>query len=114
MTGGLQEQVTNGEAWFGIGIEPSCKSVIGSQDIPWIYEDRVCKDNFLEALWEIYDMSKEEREMKGAAGRRHVTTNYSMKRFAERWEEIFAEVHEKCGSWSSRKNYKSWKLMEIK
>ena len=36
MTGGLQEQVTDGENWFGVGIEPSSKSVIGSQEIPYI------------------------------------------------------------------------------
>ena len=30
MTGGLQEQVTDGKNWFGFGIEPSSKTVIGS------------------------------------------------------------------------------------
>ncbi len=33
MTGGLQEQVTNGEEWFGVGIEPASKAVIGSQEV---------------------------------------------------------------------------------
>ena len=40
MTGGLQEQVTDGQDWFGIGIQPASKAVIGSQDVPYIYEDR--------------------------------------------------------------------------
>ena len=114
MTGGLQEQVTNGEQWFGVGIEPNCKSVIGSQEIPWIYEDRICKDAFLEALHEIYNMAKEEREMMGSAGRRHVMMNYGMKHFAKRWNEIITETLQKHGSWSKRKNYKSWELMEMK
>ena len=30
MTGGLQEQVTNGKEWFGWGIQPCSKTVIGS------------------------------------------------------------------------------------
>ena len=30
MTGGLQEQVTDGEEWFGIGLKPSSKAIIGS------------------------------------------------------------------------------------
>ena len=114
MTGGLQEQVTNGETWFGIGIEPSCKSVIGSQEIPYIYEDRVCKDSFLQALHEMYDMSKEERDMMGAAGRRHVLNNYNMEKTLKRWDELFTEIHEKHGSWSERKNYNSWQLTELK
>ncbi len=42
MTGGLQEQVTDGEGnWFGMGIQPSSKAIIGSQQVPWIYEDRI-------------------------------------------------------------------------
>ena len=41
MTGGLQEQVTDGEKWFGVGIEPASKAIIGSQQVPYIYEDRV-------------------------------------------------------------------------
>ena len=49
MTGGLQEQVTDGEEWFGIGIEPTSKSVIGSQDVPFIYEDRISKEDVIAA-----------------------------------------------------------------
>ena len=47
MTGGLQEQVTDGENWFGIGIEPTSKAVIGSQEVPYICEDRVSKEDFI-------------------------------------------------------------------
>lgn len=65
MTGGLQEQVTDGEEWFGIGIEPASKAIIGSQDVPYIYEDRVCKDDFVNALMEFYNLSKEQREELG-------------------------------------------------
>ena len=50
MTGGLQEQVTDGKDWFGIGIEPASKAVIGSQQVPFIYEDRICKEDFIAAL----------------------------------------------------------------
>ena len=61
MTGGLQEQVTNGEEWFGVGIEPSSKAVIGSQDIPYIYEDRINKQDFIDALEKLYNMTEDER-----------------------------------------------------
>ena len=39
MTGGLQEQVTDGKNWFGFGIEPSSKCIIGfsSFSFPGIY-----------------------------------------------------------------------------
>ena len=71
-TGGLQEQVTDGENWFGIGIEPSSKAIIGSQDVPYIYEDRLNKEDFIDALTKMLEMSPEERDALGQAGRQHV------------------------------------------
>ena len=47
MTGGLQDQITDGETWFGVGLEPCSKTVIGSQQVPYIYEDRISKRIFL-------------------------------------------------------------------
>jgi glycosyltransferase involved in cell wall biosynthesis len=68
MTGGLQEQVTDGEEWFGIGIEPASKAIIGSQEVPYIYEDRIKKEDFIAALHKMYSMSKEERAELGRKG----------------------------------------------
>jgi glycosyltransferase involved in cell wall biosynthesis len=113
MTGGLQEQVTDGEEWFGIGIEPSSKAVIGSQEVPWIYEDRINKEDFLAALRKMYNMSKEEREEMGKKARNHVMTNYSMESFRNQWSEIFEKVTTEMGSWETRKNYKPWELISL-
>jgi glycosyltransferase involved in cell wall biosynthesis len=113
MTGGLQEQVTDGENWFGIGIEPNSKSVIGSQDVPYIYEDRISKEDFIAALHKIHNMSKEERKKLGQAGREHVLKNYNYDNYCNKWVEIIDNTCEKYGSWETRKNYKSWSLNKI-
>jgi len=113
MTGGLKEQVTDGENWFGIGLEPTSKSIIGSQDVPYIYEDRLSKDDFVNALLEIYNMSPEDRAQLGKLGRQHVVTNYNFDDYRRRWVEIMDETIEKHGSWQTRKNYKPWNFMEI-
>jgi len=113
MTGGLQEQITDGENWFGIGIEPSSKAIIGSQQVPYIYEDRINKDDFINALTKIYEMSQEERDALGRAGLEHVSKNYHFKDFEERWVKTMDEFHEKHGSWEDRKNYKPWTLKEV-
>jgi glycosyltransferase involved in cell wall biosynthesis len=114
MTGGLQEQVTDGEEWFGIGIEPSSKAVIGSQEVPYIYEDRISKQDFIAALHKIYSMSEEEREEMGRKGMAHVEKNYNFANFEKEWVELMESVHEKYGSWENRKNFKNWHLVEIK
>ena len=113
MTGGLQEQVTDGEEWFGIGIEPASKSIIGSQDIPWIYEDRLSKEDFVSSMEKMYKMSKEERAELGQKGRQHVLNNYNFENYGQRWVEIVDEACEKYGSWGDRKNYNSWRIEKL-
>ena len=114
MTGGLQEQVTNGTEWFGIGIKPSSKAVIGSQDVPYIYEDRISKESFMSALTKMYFMSEEGRTEMGLKGRKHVQDNYNFEDFNERWINLVDGVVEKYGSWEDRKNYSGIRLTEIK
>ena len=113
MTGGLQEQVTDGENWFGVGLEPTSKAVIGSQDIPFIYEDRLSQEKVVNGLVEILNMTPEERDALGAAGREHVLKNYNFEKYGEKWIELLSDVAENSGSWETRKGYKSWHLEEV-
>jgi glycosyltransferase involved in cell wall biosynthesis len=114
MTGGLQEQVTDGENWFGIGLEPASRAIIGSQEVPYIYEDRLNKDDFINALTEFYNLSPANRAEMGRKGAHHVKTHYNFDKFITQWENVFTEVHNSCGSWDTRKNYQSYELREIK
>lgn len=113
MTGGLQEQVTDGENWFGFGIEPCSKAIIGSQEIPYIYEDRISGKIFVDTLEKFYNLSKEEREKMGSQGRSHVLKNYNFEDYQNGWDNILSNVYEKYGSWENRKNYKPWRLEEL-
>jgi glycosyltransferase involved in cell wall biosynthesis len=113
MTGGLQEQVTNGNDWFGIGIKPASQSVIGSLEVPWIYEDRISKEDFINALLKIFNMTKDQRRKMGQAGRDHVIKNYNYETYCNKWVEIMFHVYEKYGSWDSRREYKSWEIKKI-
>jgi len=113
MTGGLQEQVTDGEEWFGVGIEPCSKAVIGSQEIPYIYEDRISKEDFISALENLYNMTQEERDDLGLKGCKHVENNFNFNRHTAKWRELLKSVHDRHGSWETRKNYNSWELLEV-
>ena len=113
MTGGLQEQVTNGKEWFGIGLEPTSKTIVGSQDVPFIYEDRLAKEQVVEALLEMFNKTPEERKQLGLKGRQHVETNYNFENFIKTWDEIFTKVHEEHGSWETRNRKQNWTLKEV-
>jgi glycosyltransferase involved in cell wall biosynthesis len=114
MTGGLQEQVTDGKKWFGIGIKPASKAVIGSQQVPYIYEDRVSEEDFIKALETMMKMDAEKRKEMGLKGREYVSKKYGFEQFNKRWVEIMDEVVENNGSWDTRKNYERWSLEEVK
>ena len=92
MTGGLQEQVTNGEDWFGIGVEPTSRAIIGSQDVPYIYEDRLSKEVVVKALLKMYNMGDEKRRELGKAGREHIMKNYNFELFEKSWVDLLLQV----------------------
>ena len=112
MTGGLQEQVTDGTEWFGVGIQPCSKSIVGSQNVPFIFEDKVNEEDFVNALEAIYGLSREQRKAMGLKGREHVLKNYSFEKYQSRWVEMMDEVHQTHGSWSTRKELKRF-TMEV-
>jgi len=113
MTGGLQEQVTDGENWFGIGINPSSKAIIGSQQVPYIYEDRISKEDFLNALLEMYKKDPKELNALGDLGQQHVQKNYSFDTFGKQWVKLMTDTYEKRGSFETRKNYNNIRVEQL-
>jgi len=113
MTGGLQEQVTDGEKWFGWGIQPASKTVIGSLQVPYIYEDRISQDDFNKALTKALKLTKKKYQVMSEAGRAHVLKNYNFENYENGWVEIMDDFIEKNGSWENRKNHNAWTLQEV-
>tara|TARA_R110000824_G_scaffold67377_5_gene174483 strand:+ start:9323 stop:10591 length:1269 start_codon:yes stop_codon:yes gene_type:complete len=113
MTGGLQEQVTDGKEWFGIGLQPVSKAIIGSQGIPFIYEDRLSEEVVVNAMLKMHNMFKDDREQLGRKGRQHVMKNYSFDNFCKNWEDVLTMVHWEMGSWDTRIGYNKWELKEL-
>jgi glycosyltransferase involved in cell wall biosynthesis len=113
-TGGLQEQVKDSDGnHFGIELPIASQMIVGSQDVPFIYEDRVAKEDFVNALLKMFNMSDAERQTLGAAGRQHLNKNYDMATLMNKWDELFTKIHNECGSWENRKGYNRWTLKEM-
>jgi len=113
MTGGLQEQVTDGTDWFGIGLFPTSKAIIGSQQVPYIYEDRTDKKQFHSALSKIYKMGEKNRKELGQKGREHVDRHYSFQGFESKWVTLMDQVVEKHSSWKNRKEHNGITFKEV-
>jgi len=113
MTGGLQEQVIGVGGLNGEPIFPDSKSIIGSQQVPYIYEDRITQKAFFAAMDRIYDGGEDYRKELGENGRNHVLTNYNFDNFNKQWVNLMLKVHEEHGSWETRKGYSSITFKEI-
>jgi len=113
LTGGLQEQVLHKGKYFGVGLRPAAKAIIGSQQVPYIYEDRVSKTDFHNALTKMYKMGHDARLALGMKGHQHVTNNYNFDTFEKTWVDLMLDIHEKEGSWETRKGYNNIMLKEV-
>jgi glycosyltransferase involved in cell wall biosynthesis len=113
MTGGLQEQVTDGTNWFGYGIEPTAKSVIGSLQVPYIYEDRISQKDFEKYMTKALKISKKAYKNMSIQGIQHVKDKYNFDNYEKEWIRVMDEFIERNGSWDTRIGYKRWHLMEV-
>ena len=113
MTGGLQEQVTDGVNWFGYGIEPASKAIIGSLQVPYIYEDRISQQDFNRTLKAALKIRPKAYKEMCKLGQKHVHKNYNFENYKQQWIDLMDDIIAKHGSWETRKLYKRWHLMEV-
>lgn len=87
-TGGLQEQPLDDKGnVFGVLIEPVARSLQGSQQIPYIYDDHGSDADWLAAYRKMYDMTWDERKALGKKGSEWVNKAYSMDNMVGKWDE---------------------------
>jgi glycosyltransferase involved in cell wall biosynthesis len=109
-TGGLQDQITDGETVFGVGLEPSSKAIIGSQQVPYIYEDRLNREDFLDGLTELYEMGAEKRAEIGQLGREWTEKTFNFDTYIQTWDDLFMKIVDEKGSWDTRKGYSPYEV----
>lgn len=90
-TGGMPEQMTDGEVVFGRLVEPDTRMLVGSQMVPYIYEDIVSVDTFASKIREVYDLTREERKSLGTLGRKFITKNFRIENIVSAFDKIFTE-----------------------
>ena len=112
-TGGLQDQLTDGENVFGVMLEPSSQQIVGSQLVPYVMEDRISKQDFIQALTDMYFAGKGGRAKLGASAREHVIKNFGFDDFNDAWVKLMTKIHEERGSWETRKQHQNWRSEEL-
>jgi len=107
-TGGLTRQVIdhrNGTE-NGVAIKPAVRALVGSQAVPYIYEDHVSNEDAAAAIVKIYSMSVEEREALGEKARQYALTQFRLEDTVRRWDETLSDTIEKF-------DYQRWTCTEL-
>ncbi len=109
-TGGLTRQVVDhrDETENGVALEIRQKALVGSQNVPYIYEDYVDIDETSDAILKLFSMPKKELKQLGNKAREYVKSEFSYQKTIDLWHESLLGLLEE----RSKEN-KLWELSEI-
>lgn len=74
--------------WWGVPVFPSSRSCTGSQQIPYIYDDRVSHDEVVKGLCKLYDMSRQERKALGSRAREWTKSTFDLGQMVSSWDKL--------------------------
>ena len=137
VTGGMQDQmrfVDENEEWFtpsadvpsnhrgtykehgewAFPVYPTSRSIQGSPPTPYIFDDRCKWEDAMERIKEVYNLSPEERQKRGLAGREWAISDeagFTAERQAERVVEAFTELFK---VWEPREDFEIVNATEYK
>lgn len=74
--------------WWGVPVFPSVRNCVGSQPIPYIYDDRTSLDDVVDALHKMYQIPHHERKKIGLEAREWAMKNFSMDNMINSWDLI--------------------------
>jgi len=97
-TGGLTRQVVDHRdgSENGIALPVEMQSLVGSQLVPYIYEDYVSTDTVADALYEMYLWGPEKRKMMGTKAREYVLSEFNIETTIDMWHESLWDL---CENW---------------
>jgi glycosyltransferase involved in cell wall biosynthesis len=112
-TGGLTRQVIdhrNGNE-LGVGITPVTRKMVGSQTVPYIYEDDASQEDVANGLMKLYRQTDEEKKALKAQILDYVDSEFVYERMIEDWDRTLMTTIEK---WESeKKTRKQWSVIPL-
>jgi glycosyltransferase involved in cell wall biosynthesis len=112
-TGGMTRQVVdhrNGTE-MGVGITPVTRKLVGSQMVPYIYEDYASQEDVANALLKLYNMSSDQKKALKAKILDYVDSEFVYERMISEWDRTLMGTIEK---WEAEKDTrKQWDLIPL-
>ena len=109
-TGGQTRQVVDHRdgSHNGVALDVDMTSLVGSQNVPYIYEDYASVENISGAMMKLFDLGPEGRKKLGQKARKYVLEEFSYEKTIDMWDDTLNETIE---NWRSRR--KRWECQSI-
>ena len=93
-TGGMTRQVVDHRdgSENGIALPVEFKALVGSQHVPYIYEDYVKQETVAKGLMKLYNMGEEKRKELGKKAREYVRSEFSYQKTVDLWHDSLEDT----------------------
>lgn len=81
--------------WWGIPIFPTSRACVGSQQVPYIYDDRFDSKQVAAALVSMYKMGRAKRKELGLRARSWALENFNIASMIDSWDKTLSSQIEK-------------------
>jgi len=95
---------------WAIPVWPSNRSIQGSPETPFIFDDRARYDEVAKKIKQWYDIGPKERKRRGKAGRSYVTSSTSMLSARQMADGFIRGIENTFENWEKRKRFTLYKV----
>jgi hypothetical protein len=78
--------------WFGEPVFPAARNLVGSQQVPYIYDDRINDEETAIALERLFRMGRKARKRLGLEAREWATKEFRLDRLREEFDVILTKT----------------------
>ena len=109
-TGGLTRQVLDHRdgSHNGVAMPVEFRSLVGSQGVPYIYEDYVSSETIAAAMMKLYNLSPDERKALNKKVKEYAKTQFAMEDTISEWDRTMYECLQEF-----KNGYKAWRCEEL-
>ena len=109
-TGGMTRQVVDHRDGTenGIALNITQKTLVGSQSVPYIYEDYASCEDTAAGMMKLYSMSNYEKTVLSDKVLKYATEEFSLQKTVNDWHDAMLKT---VKSWKNK--YKSWEQIEL-
>ena len=83
----------------GVALDVELRTLVGSQAVPYIYEDYTSNDSIADAILKMYNMTDEEKKALSIKVSKYAQSEFSYQKTVDEWDSTLSELIE---NWKDR------------